>query len=489
MDSKEKESPKPQPLVEPEPVVTSHRLELAGKTLEYTVTAGQLPIVDPETKEIDALMFFVAYTKAGETDRRRPLMFSFNGGPGSSSVWLHLGALGPKRVKMLETGLMPPPPYELVPNEHTWLEDTDLVFIDPVGTGFSRAKDKETGKKFWGLKGDIESVGEFIRLYLTRSERWTSPLFLVGESYGTTRAAGLASHLFEKGIAFNGILLISSVLNFQTLRDAKGNDLPFVLYLPSFTAAAWYHKKLPRRYQQRRLRSLLSEVEAFALGPYWSALAQGDRLPARERSKLVAQVAEYTGLSPRFVDLCNLRVQDSQFFKELLRDRKKTIGRLDARFTGIDEIHTGEHVEHDPSLSAIRPPYTSTFNDYVRRELGFRSDLEYLILGGGFDSWDWGSAGEGFPDTSEALRKAFSRNPYMKLFIASGYFDLATPYFATEYTLSHMGLDPSLRGNVRIHEYEAGHMMYIHEGCLAQLKSDVRRFLADSVSGEQASSG
>ena len=473
-------------LKEPEeekPVITHHEMRAGGKSLKYTATAGLMPIRNARG-ETEAHMFFVAYTLEGVSDaHRRPLMFSFNGGPGSASVWLHLGALGPKRVVMLNNGEMPAPPFHLVDNEYTWLDQTDLVFIDPVGTGYSRAAKPELNRNFWNLRGDIQSVGEFIRMYLTRNERWTSPLFLVGESYGTTRAAGLSGYLIDRGVAFNGVLLVSSILNFQTASFAAGNDLPYILYLPSYTATAWYHHKLAPELQQD-LRKTLKEVEAWADTGYAEALAKGDRLAPAERQSVIDRLARYTGLEKSYIDNSNLRIPIFRFTKELLRGQKRTVGRLDSRFKGIDQSASTEAPEYDPSLSAIRPPYTSTFNNYVRGELGYKSDLEYYILGEGISSpWEWGpsSSREGFPDTSEDLRSALSKNPYMKLYIASGYFDLATPYFATEYTLTHMGLDPSLRGNIRTGEYEAGHMVYIDTKSLEKLKREVAAFLESAL--------
>jgi carboxypeptidase C (cathepsin A) len=426
----------------------------------------------------------MAYTLDGASDAsRRPLMFSFNGGPGSASVWLHLGAVGPKRVVMLATGEMPAPPFHLVDNEFTWLDQTDLVFIDPVGTGYSRATKPELNKKFWNLRGDIESVGEFIRMYLTRYERWTSPLFLVGESYGTTRAAGLSGYLIDRGIAFNGIVLVSSILNFQTASFGKGNDLPYILYLPSYAATAWYHHKLSPDLQGD-LQKTLKEAEAWAETRYAEALAKGDRLTPAERQATVERLTRYTGLEPRYIDNSNLRVPIFHFTKELLRDQKRTVGRLDSRFKGVDESAATESPEYDPSMAAIRPPYTTTFNQYVRSELGYKTDLEYYILGEGITSpWEWGpsSSRQGFPDTSDDLRSAFAKNPYMKLYVASGYFDLATPYFATEYTLTHLGLDPKVRGNIRTGEYEAGHMVYLESKSLEKLKREVAGFLQSAL--------
>ncbi len=461
-----------------EPVVTKHEIRIGDRTLKYTATTGFLPINDREGKP-EAHIFYIAYTLDGAGDTsKRPLMFSFNGGPGSASVWLHLGAIGPKRVPLPDDASFPAPPFQLIDNEQTWLDRTDLVFIDPVGTGYSRAVKPELNKKFHGLRGDIDSVGEFIRMYLTRNERWASPLYLVGESYGTTRAAGLSDHLVDQGIALNGIVLVSSVLNFQTLRFARGNDLPYVLYLPSFAATAWYHKKLPNDLQAD-LHKTLDEVERWSAETYARALEQGDRLPDDQRREVVRRLARYTGLDESYVENSNLRVEIMHFCKELLRDQKRTVGRIDSRYKGIDDSVVGERPETDPSISAIRAPYTSTFNQYVRDELGYQTDVPYFILGEGVGNWDWGSQ-MGYPDTSAALRDALAKNPHMKIFVASGYFDLATPYFATEYTLAHMNLLPEQRKNIETAEYEAGHMMYVHGPSLGKLKREVAEFLSKS---------
>ena len=473
-------APTPRPTPEEPPVVTKHEIKAGTRTLKYTVTTGMMPLKNREGV-VDGNIFFMAYTLDGAGPvGQRPLMFSFNGGPGSASVWLHLGALGPRRVQMLDDGAMPAPPYQLVDNDHTWLDQTDLVFIDPVGTGYSRAARPEVASRFFSVNGDIESVGEFIRLYLTRYERWTSPLFLVGESYGTTRASGLSGYLLGKGIAFNGIILVSTVMNFQTLLPAPGNDLPYQLILPSYTATAWYHKKLAADLQGKPLKTVLSEVEKWVSGEYASALAKGDKLTATERQAIVDKMSRYTGLDKKFIENCNLRVDLARFNKELLRDQNRTTGRLDSRFKGIDASAASEGPDFDPSLSAIRPPYTATFNQYVRSELGYKSDLEYYILGGGIGPWSYGP-NQGYADTSTSLRSAFNQNPYLKVFIASGYYDMATPYFATEYTVDHMGLDPAVRKNIKLGYYDAGHMMYIDVKSLAQLKRDVTAFIADAI--------
>lgn len=461
------------------PVVTHHEIRLGGRVLKYTATTGLMPIRNPDNDEVEANIFFVAYT-LDNPGPNRPLMFSFNGGPGSASVWLHIGAIGPRRVKMLPDGSMPPPPFELIDNQQTWLDQTDLVFIDPVGTGYSRATKKEYAKKFFGLKGDISSVGDFIRLYLTRYERWTSPLFLVGESYGTTRAAGLSGYLIDKGIALSGVVLVSSVLNFETLSFSRGNDLPYVLYLPSYASTAWFHKKLPADLQQHDLPSVLREAEQFATGPYATALGKGDSLSAQERQSLVEQLSRFTGLSSNVVEEHDLRITQWVFCHELLRSQRLSVGRLDSRFTGPD-LSQSEEGDYDPTISVIRPPFTATFNNYVRSDLGYKTDLEYYILGGGIGQWDWGSAGGGFPDVSEALRLAFVKNPYMKLFVASGYYDLATAYFATQYTLNHMNLDPQQHAKITLDYYDAGHMMYLRSDSLDHLKQDVSGFVANAL--------
>ena len=330
---------RPSPVPEESPVITHHSINVGGKELRYTATVGMMPIKNREG-ETEARIFFMAYTLDGVSDRQqRPLTFSFNGGPGSASVWLHMGALGPRRVPMNPDGTMPAPPYHLVDNEYTWLDQSDLVFIDPVGTGYSRALRPEVASRFFSLQGDIESVGEFIRMYLTRYERWTSPLFLAGESYGTTRASALSGYLIGRGIAFNGIVLISTIMNFETTDFASGNDLPYVMYLPSYAATAWYHKKLPRDMQSKSVQKVVAEAEEWAANDYTLALEKGDRLTASERQDAISKLAHFTGIDPKFIDNANLRISLNFFRKELLREEKRSIGRLDARFKGYDSSY------------------------------------------------------------------------------------------------------------------------------------------------------
>jgi carboxypeptidase C (cathepsin A) len=482
--AQEKEATKPAPpkpdsessaKPEPAPVVRPHEVTIQGKILHYKTTAGRMPIRNA-AGETEAQMFYTAYTLDGVTDpSRRRLVFAFNGGPGSSSVWLQMGAIGPQRVKLNDDGSLPAPPYRVVPNEGTWLDDADLVFIDPVGTGYSRAAKPDLNKKFFSLKGDIASVGEFIRLYLTRNNRWLSPLFLAGESYGTTRSAGLSGYLVEHGIALNGICLISTVLNFGTLEFDHFNDLAYVLILPSYTAAAWYHKRLPADLE-KDLNAALKESESYAAEGYVKALQAGDRLTPAERQAAVAKLARLTGLSPAFIDRAELRVDLERFQRELLRDRNVVVGRLDSRLTGPGERAATIDTEFDPSMTTIRPPYTAAWYNYVRTELGYESDDDYHILGGGVTGWDFASDNR-YADVTESLRLAFEKNPHMKLYIGAGHFDMATPYFAAWYTLDHMALPAAAKANIRRHEYESGHMYYINLDSLHAMKRDVSAFL------------
>lgn len=502
-EKKQAEKKETPPEVKDNLVETRHSITLNGETIAYTVTTGTLVLKEEAEKEgtsegekPKATFFFIAYTRDGVAREQggtepgslptppntRPITFSFNGGPGSSSVWLHLGALGPRRTAMTDIGDLPPPPYQLVDNPYSLLDVTDLVFIDPVGTGYSRATTGEKSKEFHNFKKDIESVGDFIRLYTTRYNRWLSPKFLIGESYGTTRAAGLAGYLQERhGLYLNGIMLISSILDFGTAEFLVGNDLPHILFLPTFTATAWYHKKLNAELQND-LGATLRQVENFALNEYAHALMRGDTLGSEERAQIVQKLARFTGLTPDYIERTNLRIDIFRFIKELLRDRRRTVGRLDSRFQGIERDAAGESIENDPSFSNIIGPYTATFYDYVRRELKFESDLPYEILSFKVNAqWSFDEHANKYVNVADTLRKAMSINPHLQVFVANGYYDLATPYFATQYTMNHLGLDVSLRSNVSMGYYEAGHMMYIHVPSLAQLKEDLVRFMRGAI--------
>ena len=485
----EKATEKPPETPKDEIVETKHTVVINGQSIAYTVTTGRIVLKEEAEKKGEeagksegekpkASIFFVAYTRDDVEDRtQRPLTFSFNGGPGSSSVWLHLGVLGPRRVDMGDAGSLLPPPYRLVDNEHSLLDATDLVFIDPVSTGFSRAVPGERSKEFHGFKKDIESVGDFIRLYTTRYKRWLSPKFLIGESYGTTRAAGLSGYLQERhGLFLNGIMLVSAILNFQTADFNPGNDLPFILFLPTYTATAWYHKQLNAELQ-KDLHSTLEKVEYFAINAYTHALMMGAALTEAERQRTIRQLVRFTGLSEEYIDRTDLRINIFRFAKELLRKQRRTVGRIDSRFTGIDRDSAGEYFEFDPSIAAITGPYTAALNDYVRSELSFESDLPYEILSERVYPWSYAEFENAYVDVAKTLRMAMTTNPSLKVYVANGYFDLATPYFATEYTFNHLGLDASLQANIRMGFFEAGHMMYVHMPSLAKLRGELLDFL------------
>jgi carboxypeptidase C (cathepsin A) len=491
-DKKEAQSETPKPLPKDNLVITHHSVIIGGNEIPYTVTTGTIVLKEESQKQGDkagefegekpkAEIFFIAYTRDDISDKtKRPITLSFNGGPGSSSVWLHLGLLGPKRVNMNDTHITPPP-YTLINNEYSLLDQTDLVFIDPISTGFSRVVPGEKAKDFHGFKKDIESVGDFIRLYISRYMRWSSPKFLIGESYGTTRAVGLSTYLQQRhGMYLNGLMLVSSVLDFQTLDFFPENALPYILYLPVYAATAWYHNMLPPKLQHKPLRKVLDEVEAFALGDYTLALMKGSSLSASASKTIRRKLADYSGLSEVYLEQANLRIEITRFCKELLRKQKRTVGRLDSRFKGIDRDSAGEHFEYDPSYAAIQGPYTATLNQYLREDLKFESDLPYEILAGLYQQWSYKEFENRYVSVSENLRRALHQNPSLRVFVFNGYYDLATPYFATEYTFNHLGLAPELQKNIHMAYYEAGHMIYVHEDSLAQMKQDLAEFILNT---------
>jgi carboxypeptidase C (cathepsin A) len=463
--------------VDETPVVTHHSVTVDGKTLNYTATVAQMPLKDA-SGETEAHIFYMAYTLDGAEANTRPLTFCFNGGPGSASMWVHIGGMGPRSPKLMPNGSMPPPPYRLKDNPDTWLDRTDLVFIDPVGTGYSRAKTVEIARRMNSVQGDIQSVGEFMRMYVTRNSREVSPLFIAGESYGTFRAAGLAGYLVDRGMAFNGIVLIGTTLNLETIWS-RSDDLVYELELPTYCADAYYHKKVAADLQKKDLKSFLKEAEGFAIGEYSAALAKGDELPAAERKAVIDKLVRFTGLDAHYLDQTNLRWDVSHFARQLLRDRDLTIGRYDGRLTGPSALNTGETSEFDPSSTLITPPFTAMFTTYVRDELGYKTDM-YYYPSGGTQPWDY-QVQNGFGDTTSMLRNAMVKNPYLKVMVAAGYFDLATPYFTAEYTFNHMGLSPEMHKNISWQFYQSGHMLYIDNDSHAKLKHDFSEFVSSAL--------
>lgn len=463
--------------VEENIVVTDHAVKINGANIAYKATAGTL-VLKNDGGNSTAAMFYVSYTKEGVEDiKSRPVTFCFNGGPGSSSIWLHLGVLGPKCVDMNEEGTAAKQPYQLLDNPYSILDVTDLVFIDPVSTGYSRSAPGEDAKQFHGVEEDVKSVAEFIRLYTTRHERWQSPKFLAGESYGTTRAAALALELHDSHhLYLNGIMLISSVLNFQTISFTAGNDLPYILFLPSYTATAWYHKKLPADLQKLSQAQVLEKAEHFASQEYASALLQGDRLPEAERKQIIEELSRYTGLSNKFVDLSNLRVSLFRFSKELLHDDRRTTGRFDSRLKGINSDLCLDTFEFDPSYETVAGLFTATFNDYVRKQLGWKSDEEYQVIAD-VRPWNYNSATNQFLDVASKLKDVMCKNNTLKVYVASGFNDMATPYYATDYTFSHLSLDPILQPNITVKKYQGGHMMYLYKPTLVEMKRDLAEFV------------
>ena len=457
----------------PGDAVSQSSVVIDGETVEYTTRAGTLPLADADGNTL-ANVFYISYTKNGVADpTERPLLFSFNGGPGSASIWMHIGLLGPRRVQLGGGGGVNRdhslarlvPPAEMIDNEYSMLDVADLVFIDPVSTGYSRALPGVDASQFHGFAEDIAAVAEFIRLYVSRNERWDSPKFIIGESYGTRRAAGLSGTLQGRmGMYLNGLILVSA----GSMGQQFGNFgiLQYALSLPHAAATAWYHEKLAADLQTMPLRELLDEVEAFALDEFTVALLRGNKLTPPERGEIVTRVARFTGLSEEYVNAIHFRIDMDRFRKELLRDQGLTVGRLDSRFTGIDYDSGGETYEYDASMAAIRGPFTQTFNTYVRDELGYRSDLDYAVSG---DVRPWNDPPANM-NLLEALRSSMAQNPHLHVMIADGIYDKL--YFWPEFTFSQFDFS-GLRERISIETYESGHMMYIDEGSLVKMKADM----------------
>lgn len=467
--------------VDETPVVTRHSITVNGKAVPYRATVGMMPIRDPRSEVTEGHIFYVYYAKEGVSDAAtRPLTFVFNGGPGSATVWLHMGAYGPKKVKLLPNGDAPAPPYTFEDNPNTLLDQTDLVFLDPVGTGYSRAATQADGAKFWGLDEDARSVTEFIRLFLSRNERWGSPLFLSGESYGTTRAAHLAGMLTDNGIPLSGIAFISMVWDFGAQSPGRGNDIGYVNFLPSYAATAWYHQKLPADLQALSVDELARQAEEFALGEYSTALNRGAKLGAADRQAMIAKVARFTGLPERVVADNDMRLDLGAFSQALLHDERKMTGRLDSRFATYNERPGSERTAFDVSNSSIRNTFTPVLNDYVRRELGYESDRLYYILGGGIGPWHYPQR-TGYANVTASLEHGLNANPYMRVFLAEGYYDMATPFGAAQYTIDHLNVAPEVRARFVVKRYAAGHMIYIDDTQMTRMREDLRAFFDDAL--------
>ena len=457
------------------PVFTTNTVTIAGQRVTYVAETGMLPILKPDGTS-RASVFYVAYTRQDKAEiEHRPVTFCFNGGPGSSSVWLHLGALGPRRVKMNPDGTLPPPPFGLVDNDYSILDGSDLVFIDPVATGFSRPAKDEKADQFFSDSADLDSVGEFIRLWTTRHERWLSPKYLCGESYGVFRAAGLADYLRSRyGMYLNGLILVSGVLDFATIWNNPGNDVPYPLYLPAYTAAARFHNKLPPDLQSDLPRAL-AEARAFARGEYAAALQSGNALSAGEREKIVAELARLTGLKPQVIADNHLRIDEGVFRKQLLHDQGLILGAYDARITGRDDDPASSYPDFDPSAAATLGPFAAAMNNYVRGELKFEDDLPYEILAG-VQPWNYGVRNS-YASAGEKLASTMNQNPYMRLLVLGGRCDLVCPIDTVHYALDHMSLDAAYRTNIIYAEFDAGHMMYVNLPDLKKMHTTVESFL------------
>jgi carboxypeptidase C (cathepsin A) len=473
-------------LPEAQSSVTQHHFGAGGKAFDYTATAGTLIVRDDEDRPI-ASMGYVAYTRReGKDGEVRPVTFAFNGGPGSSSLWLHMGALGPKRVVLNDPNPVPAAPYRTVENQYGLIDKSDLVMIDPVGTGLSHAVCNHKDDEFWGVDPDIDSIGRFIAQYVSDNDRWMAPKYLLGESYGTTRGAAIVNYLrARRSLEFNGLILVSVATDIEAIfAQLPGNDRPYSVYLPGYAAVAWYHKALP--HQPAALEPFLAEVRTYAMGPYTAALLKGDALSDAERDTVAAQLHEYTGLSTEYLKFANLRVSESMFDQELLRKERKTVGRIDGRFVGPTQDQLARDMEYDPHLAAIGAAFTAAFLDYYHGELKFGQGKTYFTTNFGIgNKWKFTHQTDGgeqpIVNSGVDLAQALVQDQNLKVLVLNGYFDLATPFSATEYMMTHLGVPPSASARIQMKYYEAGHMMYIHPPSLERMKKDLDAFI-DSTS-------
>jgi carboxypeptidase C (cathepsin A) len=474
------QSPKEQP--KEESSVTDHSIRIGSATIPYKATASTI-LLKNEKNEPRALIYSTAYTRSDVKDfSKRPLAFLYNGGPGSSSIWLHMGAFGPRRITSVDVGsVVMTPPFKLEDNSESLIDVCDLVFIDPVGTGFSHAVGEAKNKEFWGVDEDVNSLEQFIQLYVSRNNRWNSPKFLIGESYGTFRSAPLVDTLQTKdGMYFNGIVLISSVLDLGMISFNPAEEMTYVYYVPSYAAAAWTHNML--KDKPANLDEFLKEARQFAQGEYADALMKGKNLPSTEKADIAKKLSQYTGLSEDYLMRANLRVNLAQFMQELQRSRGLVTGRLDARYSGEAYDLIGEYGEYDPQDVQITGPFVGAFNSYVREELKFGQDKTYLPQGDVFRDWNWKHKGNNFgfpgaPNVVGDLVNAMLTNPNLQVQVENGIYDLATPFFETEYTMDHLLLPEKLQANVHLNYYNAGHMMYVREEDRVNLKNNVAKLI------------
>ena len=465
-------------------VATSYQqVEIDGKTIQLIAQAGTYKLRDEENKPL-ALFGYTSYIKEGAKSTR-PIVFAFNGGPGSSSFWLHMGVLGPKRIAVNDPEYTPAAPYQIVNNNYSILDVADLVMIDPVGTGLSVPLGAHTFDEFWGVDQDIRSISLFITQYLIEQGRMNSPKFLLGESYGTFRNAGIMDHLLNQGIAMNGVIMVSAVFDLRTLIFPPDDDLPYLMHFPTYAASAWYHNQIPDK--EPDLETFIDEIRSFTENSYAPALFKGDRISLEQKNTVAGQLAQYTGLNKDYWLKSNLRVTGSEYFAEALRSKGLVIGRLDSRYTGINQDLISQFGSHDPQSAAISPAYITGFLDYFHNTLGVRKDLQYTVTAGrreGFE-WDWHHKGNQRWNTQAAINtapdmaRALSRDPNMKVLILNGYYDIATVFYGVEYTIDHLGLTPEIRDNIIMKYYEAGHMMYTHHPSLIKFKEDVGSFILE----------
>jgi carboxypeptidase C (cathepsin A) len=486
LGQKEEKKEPAEPIPSGKTFESKQTVNIGGKTITLHAVAGTKQLRDNNNKPI-ALFGFTAYHKEGENDPgKRPIIFSFNGGPGSSSYWLHMGVMGPKRIVVNDPGTTPAAPYQLVNNDHSFFDVADLVMIDPVGTGLSVPIGQGKNEDFWGVDGDIESISQFIRQYLIENGRMNSPKYLLGESYGTFRNAGIMAYLQDEGIAMNGVIMVSAVFDLRQLVFPPGDDLPYIVHFPTYAATAWYHDKIADK--MGGIEPFINAVRTFTKNEYAPALFSGDQLSMEEKTGIARKLAGFTGLTEKYWLQADLRVQNSEFFAELLRDEGQAVGRLDSRFTGINQDLISQTVNYDPQSKAISHAYTAGFLDYFYNQLNVDKTLHYQTSASGRDGfkWNWSHRGNNSWGTQVAIStaadmaRAMSQNPNLKVLILNGYYDIATVFYGVEYTIDHLGLPAEIKKNIIMKYYEAGHMMYTHQPSLDKFRTDVLQFIKDT---------